>query len=323
MLDKVEEYYHTLPAIYGTQVLSGQNFVFNTRVPTLRRCSRRSNRGMSGRASRIMRSRLSAARSESLPRFPARWCWPSMHRRSAGLGDRRFSLQLQDPSGDFKSSAPSRRNSSPRATRSRHRIGQHEFRVRHSARAGENQSGTGQSALGCRFRSLRHTPSLFRESVRQRFVKFGRVSRPNRSRTPVPRARPTDISKIYVRATNGQGFDDSARYGCHDHLFQRARIPSPILTGSTPRSCSGPRRRDTVPARRSMPGTGGQRGAPPQGFDIDWSGISYQERKAGNTIGGRVRVRAADGVSVLAAQYESWSVPSRSFWPYRSVCSAR
>jgi len=47
----------------------------------------------------------------------------------------------------------------------------------------------------------------------------------------------------------------------------------------------------------------------PQGFDIDWSGISYQERKAGS----QSVIAFAFGLLmvflVLAAQYESWTVP--------------
>ena len=35
----------------------------------------------------------------------------------------------------------------------------------------------------------------------------------------------------------------------------------------------------------------------PQGFDIDWSGISYQERKVGRAVGLGVCIRIAHGLS--------------------------
>ena len=155
VLDKVEEYYHTLPAIYGTQVLSGQNFVFNTRGTNTATMFTPLKPWDERTSNRIMRSRLSAARSRGLPRFPVRWCWPSMRLRSDPGSARPAgspSAASRPGAGDFKSSAPWRRNSSPRReTRPCHRIGQHEsFRVS-APRAGENQSGTGQSARGTDF----------------------------------------------------------------------------------------------------------------------------------------------------------------------------
>ena len=47
----------------------------------------------------------------------------------------------------------------------------------------------------------------------------------------------------------------------------------------------------------------------PQGFDIDWSGISYQEHKAGSQSVVAFGFGLLMVFLVLAAQYESWTVP--------------
>jgi HAE1 family hydrophobic/amphiphilic exporter-1/multidrug efflux pump len=47
----------------------------------------------------------------------------------------------------------------------------------------------------------------------------------------------------------------------------------------------------------------------PQGFDIDWSGISYQERRAGSQSIVAFGFGLLMVFLVLAAQYESWTVP--------------
>ena len=46
------------------------------------------------------------------------------------------------------------------------------------------------------------------------------------------RSKPEDISKIYVRAQNGQGVrHDSARHGRHDGISQAGRIPVTHFNG--------------------------------------------------------------------------------------------
>ncbi len=47
----------------------------------------------------------------------------------------------------------------------------------------------------------------------------------------------------------------------------------------------------------------------PQGFDLDWSGISYQERQAGSQSVVAFGFGLLMVFLVLAAQYESWTVP--------------
>src|SRR5690242_11115113 len=104
VVDRIERYYHTLPAIYGTQALSGQNFVLNTRgtntatlFAPLKHWVERKNRqdhvkaligGAFGEFAKIPGALILA--------FNA----PSIRGLGATGG---FSVQLQDPSGgDFK-----------------------------------------------------------------------------------------------------------------------------------------------------------------------------------------------------------------------------
>ena len=62
----------------------------------------------------------------------------------------------------------------------------------------------------------------------------------------------------------------------------------------------------------------------PQGFDIDWAAafpIRSVRRGTQSVVAFGFRLLMV--FLVLAAQYEAGVFPSRSFWPYRSVCSAR
>lgn len=47
----------------------------------------------------------------------------------------------------------------------------------------------------------------------------------------------------------------------------------------------------------------------PQGFDFEWTGISYEERMAGGQIGTLLALSLVVVFLLLAALYESWTVP--------------
>ena len=47
----------------------------------------------------------------------------------------------------------------------------------------------------------------------------------------------------------------------------------------------------------------------PEGFKVEWSGMSYQEKQTGSTIAVVFVLALIFGFLTLAAQYESWSAP--------------
>ena len=61
----------------------------------------------------------------------------------------------------------------------------------------------------------------------------------------------------------------------------------------------------------------------PAGFAYEWTGITYQELKAGSTATIVFVLAMVFVFLVLAAQYESWSMPLMVILRCRSPCSAR
>jgi HAE1 family hydrophobic/amphiphilic exporter-1/multidrug efflux pump len=142
------------------------------------------------------------------------------------------------------------------------------------------------------------------------FVKFGRVYRVQTEAEPEYRSTPSDINKIYVRTLNGQGpamipLDTvvTTTYGSgpdpvtHFNGFNTALV----LGSAAPGYSSG----QALDALEKV----AQEVLVPQGLDIDWSGISYQERKAGAESLLACGFGLLMVFLVLAAQYESWTVP--------------
>ena len=313
VLDKVEEYYHTLPAIYGTQVLSGQNFVFNTRgtntatmftplKPWDERTSKQDHaKSIIGGAFREFAKIPGAL----VLAFNA----PSIRGLGATGG---FSLQLQDPSGgDFKRFGAVAQEFVAKA-RQDPAIGSVSTSFRVSApRVQAKINRERAKALGVPISEVFDTlQAYFGNLYVNDFVKFGRVYRVQTEAEPQYRARPTDISKIYVRATNGQGvsmipldtvvtttYSSGPDPVTHFNGFNTALV----LGSAAPGYSSGQALDALERAAKEV--------LLPQGFDIDWSGISYQERKAGTQSVVAFGFGLLMVFLVLAAQYESWSVP--------------
>ncbi len=144
------------------------------------------------------------------------------------------------------------------------------------------------------------------------FVKFGRVYRVQTEAPPQYRSTPEDISKIYVRAQNGN---------------ESASSMIPLSTVVTTEFTSGPDPVTHFNGFNTALVLGGA--APgfsswealdaleqvadeiliPQGYTIDWSGMSFQERYAGGQTIMVFGVALLMVFLVLAALYESWSIP--------------
>src|SRR5690606_26521034 len=138
------------------------------------------------------------------------------------------------------------------------------------------------------------------------FIKFGRIYKVQTEALPEYRSNPDDISKIYVRARNGTTstmipldtvvsteFNSGPDPVTHFNGFNSALV----LGSAAPGYSSGQALEALEQVANEI--------LVPQGYTLDWSGISYQERKAG---GQSILVFAFALLMVflvLAALYES------------------
>ncbi len=313
VLEKVEQYYATVPEIYGTQTLSGQNFVFNTRgtnaatmFTPLKDWDERP-----GKQSHV--KALIGGAFREFSKIPGAvvlaFNAPSIRGLGATGG---FTLQLQDPSGgDFKKFgaaaqefiAKARQDPAIAAANTVFRVGV----PRVHAKINRERA----KALGVPISEVFDTlQAFFGNLYINDFVKFGRVYRVQTEAEPEFRARPSDISKIYVRASNSQGtamipldtvvttdFTSGPDPVTHFNGFNTALV----MGAAAPGYSSGQALDALERAAKEV--------LIPQGYDIDWSGISFQERQAGSQSVLAFGFGLLMVFLVLAAQYESWSIP--------------
>jgi HAE1 family hydrophobic/amphiphilic exporter-1/multidrug efflux pump len=313
VLSKVEDYLLSVPEVHSTDALAGQNFVFNTRganqatmfVP-LHHWDDRTRPDQHVKALIGNAFQKFAEIPEALIlAFNA----PSIRGLGATGG---FSLQLQDPSGgDFKKFAAvtqefvSKAQQDPAIAA----IGT-SFRVtapRLYARVDRERA----KALGVPISEVFDTmQAYFGNFYINDFIKFGRVYRVQTEALPEFRSSPDDISKIYVRAQNAKGstmvpldsvvsteFTSGPDTVTHFNGFNTASV----LGSAAPGYSSGA----ALDALERL----AEEILIPKGYDIDWSGISYQERKTGVESIFAFAFGLLMVFLVLAALYESWSVP--------------
>jgi len=313
VLDKVERFFLSNHAIHSTDAMSGLNFVFNTRGPNtatmfvpLHLWDERKE------PSQHVKALIGAAYGE-FAKIPEALILAFNAPSIRGLGATGgFSVQLQDPSGgDFKKFAAVAQEFVTKA-RQNPAIGAigTSFRVS-SPRLYAHVNRERAKALGVPISEVFDTlQAFFGNLYVNDFLKFGRVYRVQTEAEAQYRSKPEDISKIYVRALNGQ-------------------IPSmiPLDTVVTTEYTSGP---DPVThfngfntalvLGAAAPGySSGQVLAAldqtaqevliPRGYGIDWSGISYQERLVGRQSVYAFAFGLLMVFLVLAAQYESWTIP--------------
>ncbi|GKS56497.1 multidrug efflux RND transporter permease subunit [Nitrospira sp.] len=314
VLERVERFFQSIPAVHSTDALSGQNFVFGTRGPNsatmfvpLRLWDERKSpqdhvQSLIGRAygefAKIPEALLLAFNAPSL--------------RGVGtVGG--FSAQLQDPSGgDFKKFSEVAQQFVERAQKepSIGRVGTN-FRVT-APRIYAHVNRERAKALGVPISDIFDTlQAYFGTFYINDFLKFGRIYHVQTEADAEFRATPQDISKIYVRATTrAQG----------THMI-------PLDTVVTTEYTSGP---DPVNHFNGLntalvlgaaaPGySSGQalealervaaEVLEPQGYAIDWSNISFQERRVGSQSSQVFIIGLLMVFLVLAAQFESWVVP--------------
>jgi multidrug efflux pump len=316
VLDRIEQYYLSLPAVYGTQTLSGQNFVFNTRgtntatmFAPLKHWDERE-----GKANHV-KSIIGGAFRE-FAKIPEALILAFNAPSIRGLGATGgFSVQVQDPSGgDFRKFSAATQEFLAKA-RQDPAISTASTTFRVSApRVHAKINRERAKALGVPISEVFDTlQAFFGNLYVNDFVKFGRVYRVQTEAEPQYRSSPSDISKIYVRALNapnGQGpmmipldtvvsttYSSGPDPVTHFNGFNTALV----LGAAAPGYSSGQALDALERAAQEV--------LLPQGLEIDWSGISYQERQVGSQSVLAFGFGLLMVFLVLAAQYESWTVP--------------
>ena len=313
VLSKLEQYFLQNPIIHSTDALAGQNFVFSTRgsnsatmfTPLMHWDERK-------RPDQQVKALIGAAFKE-FAKIPEAMILAFNAPSIRGLGATGgFSAQVQDPSGgDFRRFAATTQEFLAKL-RQDPAIGAAgtNFRVT-SPRLYANVDRERAKALGIPISDIFDTMQAFFGNLYiNDFLKFGRVYRVQTEAKPEYRSRPEDISKVYVRAYSGQTSSMvpldtvvSTEYtsGPDPVTHFNGLNTALVLGGAAPGHSSGQALDALEGASREV--------LVPKGYALDFSGISYQERQ----VGSQSILAFAFGLLmvflVLAAQYESWSVP--------------
>ncbi len=313
VLSKIESYFLASPVIHSTDALSGQNFVFNTRGPNaatmfvpLKHWDERTD------PQHHVKSLIGAAYGE-FAKIPEALILAFNAPSIRGLGATGgFTLQLQDPSsGDFNKFSAAAQEFVGKA-RQNPAIGAIGTSFRVSApRILATVNRERAKALGVPISEVFDTmQAYFGNFYINDFIKFGRVFRVQTEADAQYRSTPEDISKIYVRATGPQGttmipldtvvnteFSSGPDPVTHFNGYNTALV----LGAAAPGFSSG----QVLDALEQI----AKEVLVPQGYGIDWSGISFQERMVGSQSLYAFAFGLLMVFLVLAAQYESWVVP--------------
>ena len=139
------------------------------------------------------------------------------------------------------------------------------------------------------------------------FSLFGRTFRVMMQADPAYRSDLKDIERLYARSNNGNmvplstllttepvlGADITNRFNLYRSAILRAQPGEGVSSGDAMAEL------ERVAAE-----------VLPEGYQVEWTGQSYQERKAGNQIGIAFALAMVFIYLFLVAQYESWSVPA-------------
>lgn len=314
VVKEVEEFFQAIPAVHSTDALLGQNFIFGTRgsnqatmfVPLHHWDTRKSADGHA--------QSLIARGYEKFAEIPEAMILAFNAPSIRGLGSTGgFTVQLQDPGGgDFSAFADAARAFTEKAMEHPAiAMAGTNFRVsapRFFAEIDRERA----KALGVPISEVFDTmQAYFGNLYVNDFVKYGRVFRVQTEAAPEYRSSPDDISKVYVRARSGETstmipldsvvraeFNSGPDPVTHFNGFNSALV----LGGAAPGYSSGQ-------AMQALEEVASEVLAP-KGYMLDWSGVSFQEKQAAS--GQAVWVFAFALLMVflvLAALYESWSVP--------------
>ena len=313
VLERVERFFQAIPAVHSTDALTGQNFVFGTRGPNsatmfvpLVLWDERPEPQYHAKA-------LVGAAYGEFAKIPEALLLafnaPSIRGVGAVGG---FSGQIQDPtSGDFKKFAMVAQAFVERAQQEPAigRIGTN-FRVS-SPRLFADVNRERAKSLGIPISDIFDTlQAYFGNFYINDFVKFGRVYHVQTEAEAEYRSTPQDLSKIYVRARSGQATHMIPLDTVVTAEYQSGPDPvnhfngyntALVLGAAAPGFSSGQALEALERVANEV--------LTPKGYALDWSNISFQERRVGGQSGQVFIIGLLMVFLVLAAQFESWVVP--------------
>ena len=138
------------------------------------------------------------------------------------------------------------------------------------------------------------------------FNRYGRTWQVLMSSESRFRKRPDDIGEVWMRSEKGDMVPLAAladiRYASGPETLDRFNnLPAvKILGAGAPGTSSGQAIAEVEKVAKAVL---------PADFSLDWSGASYQEKKAGGTSVLALGLAALMAFLILAAQYEKWSLP--------------
>lgn len=315
VLTRLEQYFLANPAIHSTDAMSGMNFVFNTRGANsatmflpLRHWDERTKPEQRVQAIIGAAYREFAKIPEALIlAFNA----PSIRGLGATGG---FSAQIQDPSGGEFGQFSAVTQEFIAKARQNPAIGGigTGFRVtapRLYARVNRERA----KALGVPISEIFDTmQAYFGNYYVNDFLKFGRVYRVQTEAEAQYRMRPEDIAKVYVRANsvNSHGpamipldtVVETEYTSGPDPVTHFNGYNTALVLGAAAPGYSSGQALDALEAIANEV-------LVPKGYALEWSGISYQERKVGRQSVYAFAFGLLMVFLVLAAQFESWTVP--------------
>lgn len=314
VVKEVEEFFQAMPAVHSTDALLGQNFIFGTRGSNQATMFVPLHHWDTRKSADDHAQSLIARGYEKFAEIPEAMIMAFNAPSIRGLGSTGgFTVQLQDPGGgDFSAFADAARAFTEKAMEHPAiAMAGTNFRVS-APRLFAEIDRERAKALGVPISEVFDTmQAYFGNLYVNDFVKYGRVFRVQTEAAPEYRSSPDDISKVYVRARSGETstmipldsvvraeFNSGPDPVTHFNGFNSALV----LGGAAPGYSSGQ-------AMQALEEVASEVLAP-KGYMLDWSGVSFQEKQAAS--GQAVWVFAFALLMVflvLAALYESWSVP--------------
>ena len=313
VLDRVESFFQSIPAVHSTDTLAGQNFVFGTRGTNQATMFVPLHHWDTREAEQDQIQTLIKRAYQEFATIPEALILAFNAPAISGLGSTGgFSVQIQDPSGgDFAEFAAIAREFVTKATaHPAIAVANTNFRIS-APRLFVEVDRERAKSLGVPISEIFDTlQAYFGNWYINDFVKYGRVYRVQTEAMSAYRSNPDNLNHIHVRAQADSSqtmiplssvvttqFNSGPDPVTHFNGFNSAMV----LGSAAPGYSSG----QALDALQAV----ADEVLLPKGYTLDWSGVSFQERKAG---GQSVLVFAFALLMVflvLAALYESWSIP--------------
>lgn len=313
VVEELEDYFLAIPAVYSIDALTGQDSVFGTRATNRATMFIILQPWDQRKKADEHALRLLAGSFKKFADIPEAKVLAFNAPSIRGLGSTGgFSMQLQDPTGgDFADFAAVTQEFIEKAQKHPEiAVASSNFRVS-SPRLFAEIDRERAKALGIPISDVFDTmQAYFGNFYINDFIKFGRIFRVQTEAMPEDRASPDDISKIYIRTGSESEHAMVPLDSVVTTRFNSGPDPvthfngynSALVLGS---AASGYSSGQAMAALEEL----ANQILIPKGYAFDWSAISFQEHHA---QGQSVEIFAFALLMVflvLAALYESWSVP--------------